>query len=344
MKKMVRFFGLSLFFVFLVVAGILAYATHSYLQSPLSETASSAKIISIPQGVGLNRVSQILADNGLLQSPRRFQWLARYRNVDSLIKAGDFEIQPHWTPDELLQHLVEGRSQLYKVTLPEGLTFDETIVRLAQAGFGSLAKFQSLKTHLPLRALVELEPQVGSLEGFLFPETYFFAKNESEENILAAMIQQFNQNYTPEDRVRAAKMGLSDYEVITLASIVEKETGLAQDRSLVSGVFHNRLKRNMRLESDPTVIYGIEDFDGNLTRKHLRTPTPYNTYTIFGLPPSPICNPGKAAIQSTLYPAEVNYLYFVARGDGTSQFSTNLKAHNQAVYRYQKRRKASKNL
>lgn len=344
MKKMLRLFGFLLFSAFLIGAGVVAYSTHAYLQSPISETASSSKIIAIPKGVGLNRVTQILSENGLLQSPTRFRLLAQYRKLDSAIKAGEFEIQPQWTPDELLQHLVQGRGRLHKVTIPEGLTFDETILRLEQAGLGAFEKFQRLKTHLPLRKLVQLEPQVDSLEGFLFPETYFFSKNESEEDILAAMIEQFNQNYTPADRALAAKMGFSDYEIITLASIVEKETALEQDRSLVSAVFHNRLKRDMRLDSDPTVIYGIEDFDGNLTRKHLRTPTPYNTYKIFGLPPSPICNPGKASIQSTLHPANVNYLYFVARGDGTSQFSTNLKAHNKAVYRYQIQRKSSKNL
>lgn len=327
----------------LIFLSVVAYGIHSYLQNPIVKETSVAKTVFIPKGTGFNQVVHILSENGLLQSSWRFRLLAQYRNAASLIKAGEFEIQTHWTPDQLLNHLVAGRSQLYKVTIPEGLTLDEISIRLEKAGFGNAEEFRRLKTHLPLRQLIQLAPLVESLEGFLFPETYFFPKGASAENILAAMIQQFNQNYTPADRQKATQMGLSDYEVITLASIIEKETGMEQDRALVSAVFHNRLKRKMRLESDPTVIYGIQDFDGNLTRKHLKTPMPYNTYTNFGLPPGPICNPGKAAIQSTLHPAAVNYLYFVARGDGTSQFSSNLKAHNRAVYRYQKNRKARKN-
>ena len=156
------------------------------------------------------------------------------------------------------------------------------------------------------------------------------------------MIRHYRKAYTEEFQKRANELELTEYQVLILASIIEKETGSNEDRPLISAVFHNRLKRRMRLDSDPTVIYGIKDFNGNLTRKDLRTPTPFNTYRRNGLPPTPISSPGHDSIQSALYPAEEVYLYFVARGDGRSQFSRTLREHNQAVNHFQKNRRVRK--
>jgi len=153
------------------------------------------------------------------------------------------------------------------------------------------------------------------------------------------MIAQYRKVFNTDFQQRAEEIGLGEYEVLTLASIVEKETGADSDRPKIAAVFHNRLKRRMRLDSDPTVIYGLKDFNGNLTRKHLRARTPYNTYKRYGLPPTPISNPGKASLQSVLYPAENKFLYFVARGDGSSKFSKTLREHNKAVWYFQKVRK-----
>ena len=347
MKVISAKIGLFLSFSSLFVASLLVYETYSFLRNPISELQKpDSKVIVIPSGAGFRKVVQILTENNLIDQPLYFHLLAYYRNAFSQIQAGEFEIQSHWTPNQLLDYLVEGRPQLHRVTVPEGLIFEEIAARLVKAGLGKMETYRTLKTNLDLRKLVEItvladNPVVPSMEGFLFPETYFFSKNASEIMILTTMIAQFNQNYTEANRQRASKLGFSDYEVIILASMIEKETALEQDRYLVSAVFHNRLKRKMRLESDPTVIYGIKDFDGNLTRRHLKKPTPYNTYTNSGLPPSPICNPGKASIESTLHPADVDYLYFVARGDGSTQFSSNLKNHNKAVQRYQKNLKRS---
>jgi len=153
------------------------------------------------------------------------------------------------------------------------------------------------------------------------------------------MVDRFRSVYTPEWQQRTKNLGFTIHEMVTLASIIEKETGDASERPVISSVFHNRIRKGMRLESDPTVIYGIEAFDGNITRKHLSTPTPYNTYTQKGLPPGPIANPGKASIEAALFPADTSYLYFVARGDGTHQFSTDIRGHRQAVKQYQLKRK-----
>ncbi|MBF0288419.1 MAG: endolytic transglycosylase MltG [SAR324 cluster bacterium] len=326
--------------VILLFGGVLAYEIHSYLHSPVAGNQEQLyKIITIPKGAGFNQVLQILVDHQLVALPGRFRLLAKYRKAFTQIKAGEFRVQTDWTPIQMLDHLLEGRSQLHKITIPEGLTFEQVVIRLAEANLGKLETFRDLQEDLRLRQAVDISPTVPSLEGFLFPETYFFSKTDSEFDILKTMVKQFNQNYQQIDRQQAQSFGLSDYEMIILASIIEKETGREKDRTLISAVFHNRLKRRMRLESDPTVIYGIKNFDGNLTRKHLKTPTLYNTYTNFGLPPGPICNPGKSSIQSTLFPAEVPYLFFVSKGDGSSYFSSNLKSHNQAVRKYQKNRK-----
>ncbi len=340
MKKRAVQAVLGILGICLLLGGLTAHQTFLYLRTPItSHSTQSSKIIHIPKGASFHQIVQILEEHQLVDRPQYFQALAIWRGVASQIKAGEYQVQASWTPDQMLEHLVAGRSRLYRITIPEGLNYREISTRLAAAQLGTEARYLELQSDPSLLQYIDITPKPSSLEGFLFPETYFFPRSESEFNILRTMIQQFNQNYTEEHRQKAKSLGLTDYEVLTLASIIEKETGRGEDRPLISAVFHNRLKRKMRLESDPTVIYGIQNFDGNLTRKHLRTPTPYNTYTIAGLPPGPICNPGKASIESTLAPAEVKYLYFVAKGDGTSQFSTNLKSHNRAVWKYQKSRR-----
>ena len=175
------------------------------------------------------------------------------------------------------------------------------------------------------------------LEGYLFPETYTLIRQETDEaSVLRQMVAQFEREWAT---IRPAEPGpMTRHQLVTLASIVEKETGVAEERPLIARVFLNRLQRNMRLQSDPTVIYGIPDFTGNLTRAHLRQATPYNTYVIPALPPGPICNPGRAALEAVLRPADANALYFVSKNDGTHVFSTNLADHNRAVRTYQKTR------
>jgi UPF0755 protein len=185
----------------------------------------------------------------------------------------------------------------------------------------------------------KLNVPADSFEGYLFPDTYFFPRGVLAKDIITTMVNRFWTQFGVDWKERADELGLSVHEVITLASIIEKETGVSSERPIISSVFHNRLKKRMRLESDPTVIYGISDFDGNITRKHLDTHTPYNTYRIRGLPPGPIANPGAAAIESALFPAETDYLFFVSKKDRTHKFSTTILEHNRAVRKYQLRRK-----
>lgn len=296
-----------------------------------------AHIVTIAPGEGFRASSRKLQDIGLIQSPLRFKLYARLSGLHRQIKAGEYQLYGSMTPRQILATLVEGKVLLYRVTIPEGFTLRQIAQTVAQAGFGDAESFYQLATDPAVVQDQQLEAL--SLEGYLFPDTYYFPKGFSQRKIIAAMTQRFRDGISDAWRTRADTLGLTLHQVVTLASIIEKETGDPAERPLIASVFHNRLKKGMRLETDPTVIYGIKDFDGNLTRKHLRTPTPYNTYVIKGLPPGPIASPGHAALEAALYPAETDYLFFVSRKDRTHQFSSNLEDHQKAVRKYQLRRK-----
>ena len=178
-----------------------------------------------------------------------------------------------------------------------------------------------------------------TLEGYLFPETYHFYRGMDPEEVIRSMVNQFKKVSGPELTRETSRMGISESQAVILASIIEKETSVPEEKPLISAVFHNRLTRGMPLQSDPTVIYGIKNFNGNLTKEDLQRPTPYNTYVRTGLPPSPICNPGKDSLVAALHPAPVPYLYFVSKNDGSHHFSFEIENHNRAVWNYQKNRK-----
>ena len=293
--------------------------------------------ITVASGEGFRATARKLQDLGLIQSPLKFRLFARLSGDHRKIQAGEFQLYGTMTPRQILATLVEGKVLLYRVTIPEGYTLRQIAQTVSQAGFGDDATFYRLTTD---PTLVQEEKLAGqSLEGYLFPDTYYFPKGFSQTKIIAAMIARFHHAISDVWLARAKTLGMTLHEVVTLASIIEKETGDPAERPLIASVFHNRLKKGMRLETDPTVIYGIKDFDGNLTRKHLRTPTPYNTYVIKGLPPGPIASPGHAALEAALYPADTDYLFFVSRKDSTHQFSSTLKEHQKAVRKYQLRRK-----
>jgi UPF0755 protein len=203
----------------------------------------------------------------------------------------------------------------------------------------NLARFDQFMATASDPAFVqEFAIPASTLEGYLFPDTYLLARNLPVENILRSFVERFQQHFGPSQEEEAGKLGFNRHQVVILASVVERETAVPEERPLIAGVFLNRLRKRIRLQSDPTVIYGLKDFDGNLTRVHLQTDTPYNTYTRRGLPAGPICNPGAASIEAVLNPASTTYLYFVAKKDGTHHFSTSLSEHNAAVLRHQKRR------
>jgi len=338
---------------FYLVIGILQFFLILFflhiISSPLnSKTPKEKTVITVPKGASFSQVTQILEKHELLKFPLYFRISAHLKGYTEQIQAGEFEVLHSWTVSQLMDHLVSGQTQLYPVTIPEGYNIKEVAQHLENLKLGSKEKFLELSNNLC--ALAEIPSLLSwdlckrsgaklSAEGFLFPETYFFPKGESESKILQTMTRELFKNFSEPLTDRVKELGLNRYQVLVLASMIEKETGTDSDRAIISSVFHNRLKRKMRLESDPTVIYGIPNFNGDLKRKDLKAATIYNTYVIPGLPPTPITNPGKASIHSALYPAKSDYLFFVAREDGSSQFSKTLKEHNRAVRKYQMRRK-----
>ena len=325
----------------IIIAGMLAlggYIYKIYYDPIKSSDLENSSIILIPRGSTFDSVTASVREKGLLPYPRLYDFLAKQLKVYSRVQTGEFEIQHRWNTFELLKFLISGKSLRYRITIPEGKNFNDIAERLSLAKLADKEIILSLK-HDPGLLLKTGVPEATSLEGFLFPETYFFSRAETEKQILSAMIAQYRKVFKNNFLQRAKEIGMGEYDVLILASIVEKETGIDTDRPMIASVFHNRIKRRMRLDSDPTVIYGLKDFNGNLTRKHLRTPTPYNTYRRYGLPPTPISNPGKASIHSVLYHAKNKFLYFVARGDGSSKFSKTLREHNKAVWYFQKVRK-----
>ncbi len=289
--------------------------------------------VTIRPGEGFGIISEKLLDAGVIQYPIKFECLARLKGYDKRIKAGEYRLSSTMPPSRILETLVDGKVFLCKLTLPEGYSLRQIASVVAEARLGREKSFLQVAGDPAVATEEGIEGQ--TVEGYLFPDTYHFPKSASEREIISAMVRRFWAVFMPEWRKRAEALNFSVHQVVTLGSIIEKETGVPAERPLISSVFHNRLKRGMRLQTDPTVIYGIKDFDGNLTRKHLRTRTPYNTYKIKGLPPGPIASPGKASIKAALFPAETRFLYFVSKKDKTHQFSTNLKAHNRAVRKYQ---------
>ncbi len=291
-----------------------------------------AGVVVVPRGADAREVARILADAGVFPCPTAALWSLRLWGEPGGLKAGVYRYDRPVSPRAVLADLAAGRVELVSVTLPEGWTGREMAVRLDALG---------VTDGRALTALVYDPASPGrwglpgpTLEGFLYPDTYRFARGLGPERVVDELVRRFRAVVEPLEP-EALRAGLDLLSWVTLASVVEKETGRAEERPVVAAVFLNRLARGMRLESDPTVIYGLDRFDGNLRRADLRRDTPYNTYTRRGLPPGPIANPGRASLKAVVRPADVDYLYFVSRGDGTHVFSATYAEHRRAVARYQ---------
>ena len=307
------------------------FGLYVYTPAPGQEQVT----VVIPQGAGVRRIQQILSEQGVIKDDIRFLILARLVKESKQLKAGEFQIPPGLTPLQVLRFLAAAKPVQYRVTIPEGWT----MVQIAR--FFARDHWVDPETFLQLCRdkifIEELGISADSLEGYLFPETYTLVRGRAgARRIITTMVHQFQQIW--QELPKPSNIELNRHQLVTLASIVEKETGSAGERAKIAGVFYNRLNKKMRLQSDPTTIYGLKNFNGNLTRADLKKATPYNTYVIPGLPPGPICNPGRAALAAVLQPAEVPYYYFVSKNDGSHHFSKTLKEHNRAVYKYQKSR------
>ena len=320
--------------VLLALAAATSMIAAWWLHRPGPALAAPVEL-SIAKGMRLGAVARQLAARGLLRHPLPLVAWARLTGRDRAIRWGDYRFTRPLSPLELLERITGPPDALHAVTVPEGLTVREVVAVLAGAGFGSEESFLCLLEDPVFLASVDLPPE--GAEGYLFPDTYAFPLAMPQEAILRAMVRRFRAVFGPDLELRAVDLGLDVQQAVTLASLVEEETARPEERPLVAAVFLNRLRRGMPLQSDPTVLYGREAGDRTITRRDLRRRTPHNTYTTRGLPPTPIANPGRAALEAAVTPATVPYLYFVARGDGSHEFSTDLAAHRAAVARWQRR-------
>lgn len=324
--------------VFLLAAatlGILVYQVSSFLGQAIAPPEE--RLIRIKPGTSFTSIAQTFETAGIIDDARLFILLARWEDAAGHIQAGEYRFAGPATPEQVLQRLTAGDVRKLQVTIPEGFNLAEIAARLEATEIAPAAEVLALAADPAL--LDRLAIDADSLEGYLFPETYTYTSDTRPAELLTAMVAQFEQQLTPDLLAAARQHDLNRHQLVTLASIIQKEAGNNEEMPLISAVFHNRLQRGIPLQADPTVIYGIEDFDGNLTRRHLMENTPYNTYRRRGLPPGPIASPGIKALQAAAFPADVDYLYFVSKGDGSHAFSATLREHNQAVRKYQLRRR-----
>lgn len=330
-------------FVLLAAAGASAGAfvlgAYRFALSPVQAPGDPPVLaeFEVEAGDGLSGVARALEARGLIRSALALRAHARLQSMETRLKVGEYELSPDLSTPQIAEILASGRVRTHAVVIPEGIRAEEIADRLALEGLVDRADF--LRFVFDPESPKRLSIEGPTLEGYLFPDTYRFARGLPAAQIAEAMVDEFREVYR-ELRATRPESELSMRELVTLASIVEKETGVPEERPLIAAVFLNRIRLGMRLETDPTVIYGITDFDGNLRRVHLDdAENPYNTYQISGLPPGPIASPGREAMQAVLEPADSPHLFFVSRNDGTHVFSKNYGEHARAVVHFQKQRR-----
>ena len=336
-----------IFFSVTVVASVLFFS-YQFLGQGYSDDATEV-LFDVMPGQSMAAVSKNLEAQKLVKNAQFFQLYAKYTGQNPKLKMGEYALQAKMTPQEILAVITSGKSVTKSLTFPEGVNIFDVADIISRNGFGTREEILALlrdKEFIKILMGKDLE----SLEGYLFPETYKFTKFESAKTIITQMVNRFQATWS--DLEIDLKLFQQNYpqrmwnqnQIVTFASIVEKETGAVHERNLVSSVFHNRLDLRMRLQTDPTVLYGValknNAMPNNITRADLKNPTRHNTYTMNGLPPTPIANPGREALKAALNPAKTKYLYFVSQNDGTHRFSDSLVAHNAAVKVFQLNPKA----
>ncbi|MFN4216576.1 MAG: endolytic transglycosylase MltG [Brevinematales bacterium] len=298
-------------------------------------------LFEIQKGESLNRIANRLAQQRIIRDPIRFKVRVKIQGYDKKLQAGTYQILPGELIDVLIKKMGTGQVYARKMTILEGWNIYDIAAYLVREKFiASENDFFEACKRVDLLADLGVKG-VKTLEGFLFPETYSVSLDMTAYDIVSMMVNQFKRVVTSEMREALSSHGLSFLQAVTLASIVEKETGVEYEKPIVAGVFYNRLRLRMKLQTDPTLIYIRQmegTWDGNIRKRDFTNTSPYNTYMHYGLPPAPIANPGKTALLAVAYPAQTEYLYFVSKNDGTHYFSSTLQEHNQAVQRYQMRK------
>lgn len=328
---------LALVLVVLVLAAAAgAFVVYARVGQPYRDYDTEAQDVEIAPGSGTRAIGDALVAAGVVRDSLTYR-IAVWQSGDARrLKAGEYRFDRPMTAREVVDKIAKGEVDLVRITFREGLTVADMAALFETQGLGTAASFREAAGNAALMA--DLDPAATDLEGYLFPETYAVSRHGNAATLVAAMVDRFRVVLTPERQAAARTRGLTLRQFVTLASIVEKETGAASERATVAAVYSNRLRIGMGLQCDPTVIYALQragTFDGNLRRDDLAFDSPYNTYKYAGLPPGPIAAPGKDALDAAALPAEVDYLYFVSRNDGTHAFARSLDEHNRNVQTFQ---------
>jgi len=331
MKKL-----LLLFLLIVIAAGGAAYWLVQRAREPFQAHGPEPQLVEISSGEGTNAIGRRLIAAGVLRDMLTFRIALRLSGADRRLQAGEYRFDHPMSAVDVVGKIARGEVDLQPLTFPEGLTVAEMSKIFEASGRGSAQSFVDAARDASL--VRAIDPQARDLEGYLFPDTYALPRRADASTVVHVMVTRFLQVLTPDLRTAAEGRGLSVRQLVTLASIVEKETARAEERPLIAAVYANRLKIGMGLQCDPTVIYALQlagRFDGNLRRDDLAFDSPYNTYKYAGLPPGPIAAPGKGALEAAASPADTPYLYFVSRNDGSHEFARTLEEHNENVRKFQ---------
>ncbi len=317
-------------------AGAGYYVLSGRLAEPFRGYAGDAQLVEIPSGASTRLIGQKLVEAGIIRDDLLFR-AALWQSGDARrLKAGEYRFDKPMTPAEALGKIARGEVDLITITFPEGLTIREMGAIFESRGLGTAASFVAAARNQALARTID--PQASDLEGYTFPDTYALPRKTDATQLVQAMVERFEKVMTPALREKAAARGLSLRQLVTLASIIEKETGKGEERPLVAAVYSNRLRIGMALQCDPTLIYAMQragKYDGNIRKDDMQFDSPYNTYRYPGLPPGPIAAPGRASLEAAADPADAPYLYFVSRNDGSHEFAKSLEEHNRNVQKYQ---------
>lgn len=332
---MLKRLGIFLLVLLLIGTGA-AWWMKLRLDTPYRAFAGEEVFVELPPGAGVAGIGERLAEAGVVPDPWTFRLAAHLANIDRRLQAGEYRFAQPATPREVATRIAHGDIYKHPITFPEGLTVAEMAALFGRSGLGTAEEFTAAASDVAL--VGNLDPDARSLEGYLFPSTYTLPRKAGAMGTVQAMIAEFDRAFDPQIRADAAALHMTPRDVVTLASIIEKETARPDERPLVSAVYHNRLKIGMLLQCDPTVIYALmleNRWSGNIHRADLQMDSPYNTYRYPGLPPGPIASPGRPSLEAAVHPADVKYLYFVSRNDGTHVFASTLEEHNRNVLKYQ---------
>jgi len=332
---------IALAFIFLIVflvGGPVFFGMLTWVRmtEPYKGYTDPELFVQVPQGAGTTQIGQALVQAGIVKDQWTFRGALLWTRTTRLLKAGEYRFDRPMTAIDVVERIARGDVYTRRLTFPEGLTIVEMAKLYESRGFGQAQQFiDATRDASPIR---DLDPQATDLEGYLVPETYALARTTPASKLVAMMVNRFRSVFNDELRREVKEQGLTVRQIVTLASLIEKETGNTEERPVVAAVYRNRVKTGMGMQADPTIIYALEKagrWDGNIHKQDLAFDSPYNTYKYPGLPPGPIASPGKASLEAAVLPADVPYLYFVSRNDGTHVFAKTLTEHNRNVQKYQ---------